>query len=516
MTIHKQQQQITLLFATFIIAICGLIYELLISTLSSYLLGDSVYQFSLVIGLFMTSMGIGAWFSRFIEGELPKQFVRLQLLVGFLGGLSAPLLFFAFAVIGNYSPFLFIVIILLGSLLGIEIPLVIRILKQHFSLKTNVSNVFTADYIGALIAALVFPLVLMPQLGLMQSGLLIGILNTAIGLLALYVFKTEISRYPYLVAYGIGLLVLLILGFFVSASFVTRMESRLYQDTLIYAEDSSYQQRLILTKRNQRLRFYINGALQFDSFDEYRYHESLVHPAMSLVKPAENILILGGGDGLAIRELLSYEGIKKISVVDLDPAVTQLFKSKPLLQEINHNALNHHKVTIFNQDAWKFLENNQQLYDVIIIDLPDPNTISLSRLYSTVFYKLVKQHLSQAGVLVTQATSPLYSHKAFWSINKTLQQAGIAGEITENWYTLPYHVHIPSFGEWGFVLAARHPLKVERIQLAKRNYRFLAPLSLAQLFEFPKDMEKIEVEANTLSSQPLLKYYQEGWNQWYQ
>jgi spermidine synthase len=516
MPLHKQRQQITLLFATFIIAICGLIYELLISTLSSYLLGDSVYQFSLVIGLFMTSMGIGAWSSRFIEGELPKQFVRLQLLVGLFGGLSAPLLFFAFAVLGNYTPFLFLVIILLGTLLGVEIPLVIRILKEHFPLKTNVSNVFTADYIGALIAALVFPLVLMPQLGLMQSGLLIGVLNTAIGLLALFIFREKISQYQHLLGYGSVLLLLLILGFFVSSSFVTRMESRLYQDTLIYAENSSYQQRLILTKRNQRLRFYINGALQFDSFDEYRYHESLVHPVMSLVKSVENILILGGGDGLAVRELLSYQAIEKITVVDLDPAVTELFKTKPLLQKINHNALNHPKVNIFNQDAWKFLENNQQLYDVIILDLPDPNTISLSRLYSTVFYKLVKQHLSQAGVLVTQATSPLYSHKAFWSINKTLQQPSTAGEITQNWYTLPYHVHVPSFGEWGFILASRQLLKVEQIQLAKRDYRFLAPLSLAQLFEFPKDMEKIDVEANTLSSQPLLKYYQEGWKQWYQ
>ena len=516
MSVYKQRQQITLLFATFSIAICGLIYELLISTLSSYLLGDSVYQFSLVIGLFMTSMGIGAWSSRFIEGQLATQFVRLQLLVGLLGGLSAPFLFFAFAVLDNYTPFLFIIILLLGSLLGTEIPLVIRILKQHFSLKTNVSNVFTADYIGALIAALVFPLVLVPQLGLMQSGLLMGIFNTGIGLLALYVFRTEISRYRYLLGYGILLLLFLIFGFFISNSFVSRMESRLYQDPLIYAGNSNYQQRLVLTKRKQRLRFYINGALQFDSFDEYRYHESLVHPVMSLVKAAENILILGGGDGLAVRELLSYKSIKKITLVDLDPAVTQLFKSKAVLRQLNKDALNNPKVSIINQDAWKFLESNQQLYDVIIIDLPDPNTISLSRLYSTVFYRLVKQHLSQTGVLVTQATSPLYSHKAFWCINKTLQQTSLAGESIENWYTLPYHLHMPSFGEWGFVLASRRPLKVEKIQLAQRNYRFLSPLSLAQLFEFPKDMEKIEVEANTLSAHPLLKYYQDGWNKWYQ
>ena len=511
----KRLQQVTLLFSTFVIAICGLVYELLVGTLSSYLLGDSVYQFSLVIGLFMSSMGIGAWLSRFIQKELPKQFIRLQLLVGLLGGVSAPLLFFAFAVLGNYTPLLFLVVILLGSMLGIEIPLVIRILKEHFSLKTNVSNVFTADYIGALIAALLFPLVLVPQLGLMQSGFLIGLLNTSIGLLALFVFQTDITRYKSLFVTGILLFIFLITGFFYSSSFVSAMETRLYQDKVIFTQDSLFQQRLVLARRGERLRFYINGALQFDSFDEYRYHESLVHPVMGLTNNAENILVLGGGDGLAARELLHYPSIKKITLVDLDPAVTQLFKSKPLLQKINKNSLVDPRVEILNQDAWKFLESTPQLYDAIFIDLPDPNNISLSRLYSTAFYRLVKQHLSQAGVMVTQATSPLYSHKAFWCIEETLQQSGRDAEINEEWYTLPYHVHVPSFGEWGFVMSSRHPLRVDEIRLAEQNYRFLDQKSLPQLFEFPKDMQQVDVEVNQLSTHPLLQYYEEGWKKWY-
>ena len=508
-------QQITLLFATFIIAICGLIYELLISTLSSYLLGDSVYQFSIVIGLFMTAMGIGAWLSRFIEGELSKQFVRLQLLVGLIGGFSAPLLFFAFAVIGNYTALLFVAVIILGSLLGIEIPLIIRILKQHFSLKTNVSNVFTADYIGAFIAALLFPLVLMPQLGLMQSSLFIGVLNTAIACLALLIFRDEISRYHYWLAASLAVLLLLLTAFFTASAFVSNMENRLYQDKIIYAKDTKYQQRIVLTQRSGRLRFYINGALQFDSFDEYRYHESLIHPAMSLVKSAENILILGGGDGLAARELLKYPNIKKITLVDLDPAITTLFKSKAILQKLNQHSLNNAKVHIINQDAWKYLEADSQLYDVIIIDLPDPNNISLSRLYSSAFYRLVKQHLSQAGAIVTQATSPLYSQKAFWCINKTLQQSTHNAEQSEEWYTLPYHIYIPSFGEWGFILATRQPRQTNDIQLKPLAYRFLDDTVLKQLFIFPKDMAELDVEINQLSTHPLLKYYEQGWKQWY-
>jgi len=293
------------------------------------------------------------------------------------------------------------------------------------------------------------------------------------------------------------------------------MESRLYQDKVIYAEDSTFQQRLALTRRDNRVRFYINGALQFDSFDEYRYHEALVHPTMGLVNHAENILILGGGDGLAARELLHYPSIKKITLVDLDPSVTQLFKNKPLLQSINKNSLNDPRVEVINQDAWKFLETRQQLYDVIFIDLPDPNNISLSRLYSTVFYQLVKQHLSQAGVMVTQATSPLYSHKAFWCIETTLQQATINGENQQKWYTLPYHLHIPSFGEWGFVMTARHTLQVDDIKLLNKEYRFLNKAALPQLFQFPADMKKVPVEVNQLSTHPLLRYYQAGWNKWY-
>lgn len=506
----KKLQQVALLFATLMIAICGLVYELLAGTLSSYLLGDSVYQFSLVIGLFMSSMGIGSWFSRFIEHELPSGFVKLQLLVGLLGGLTAPILFFAFAVLDNYTPLLFLLVLMLGGMLGVEIPLIIRILKEHASLKVNLSNVFTADYIGALFAALLFPLVLIPQLGLLQTGFLFGVLNIGIGLLALYIFREQIPHLRRLSAIALVTLVVLIIGFAYSDKFTRSMENRLYQDEIIHTQDTDYQ-RIILTRRQQRLRFYINGALQFDSHDEYRYHESLVHPAVGSVNNPQQVLILGGGDGLAIRELLHHETIKYITLVDLDPAVTQLFSNNAALQLLNKNSLSHPKVTIFNQDAWKFLEKNKTLFDVVLIDLPDPNNPSLSRLYSTSFYKLLKQHVSQQGVIVTQATSPLFARDAFWSIEKTLAQPANG----ENWHTLPYHTYIPSFGEWGFVMASRRLLSPEKIRLTQ-EHRYLRQNMLAQLFQFAPDMAQVDVEINQLTTHPLLKYYEDGWAHWYE
>jgi len=503
-------QHVALLFATFMIAICGLVYELLAGTLSSYLLGDSIYQFSLVIGLFMSSMGIGSWFSRFIEQELPSSFVKLQLLVGLVGGLTAPILFFAFAVLDNYTPLLFLLVLLLGGMLGVEIPLIIRILKEHASLKVNLSNVFTADYIGALFAALLFPLVLIPQLGLLQTGFLFGLLNVVVGLLALYVFRKQIPQLRTVSLIAAATLTVLIAGFIYSDSFTSNMENRLYQDDIIHSQDTDYQ-RIILTRRQQRIRFYINGALQFDSHDEYRYHESLVHPALGVARNPQQVLILGGGDGLAIRELLMHKGIEHITLVDLDPAVTQLFSGNAQLRELNQNSLADPKVTILNQDAWKFLEKNGTLFDVVLLDLPDPNNPSLSRLYSTSFYKLLKQNVSQQGVIVTQATSPLYAREAFWSIEKTLAQTTNG----EKWQTLPYHTYIPSFGEWGFVMASRQNLSPEKVRLSQ-EHQYLSQNMMPQLFQFAPDMAKVDVDINQITTHPLLKYYEDGWAHWYE
>jgi spermidine synthase len=511
----EHQKQVALLFSTFVIAICGLIYELLAGTLSSYLLGDSIYQFSLVIGLFMSSMGLGAWLSRFFEKKLPDTFVKLQLLIGLLGGFTAPVLFFSFAVIDNYTPLLFLTTMLLGAMLGIEIPLIIRILKDEFTLKLNVSNVFTADYIGALIAALLFPLILVPQLGILKTGFLFGLFNVGVGLLGWLVFKHELENKKLLIVKIIIAFMLLIAGFIYSDKFTSRMENRLYQDEIIYAETTPYQ-RIVLTRRDTRLRFYINGALQFDTIDEYRYHESLVHPAMLLTRHHENILILGGGDGLAIREILKYPDVKHIDLVDLDPAVTRLFGSNKTLAALNENSLEDKRVNIINQDAWKFLENNQALYDVIIIDLPDPNNLSLSRLYTREFYTLIQQHLAATGTMVTQATSPMYSRKAFWSIATTLESLQDKHLIEENhWYTLPYHSYIPSFGEWGFVLASRIKPDWHRIR-PDANMRYLTVDILHSMAIFPPDMMKLPVEVNQISSHPLLKYYEDGWSKWYE
>lgn len=471
----------------------------------------------------MSSMGLGAWLSRYVRDPLPDKFIALQLLIALLGGLIAPILFFAFAIIDNYTPFLWLLTVMLGSLLGVEIPVIIRILKQHFTLKLNVSNVFTADYIGALIAALLFPLVLVPQLGLIQTGFVFGLLNTVVAAMTLYVFRAELQRLVVLGGAVIVVGLVLVIGFLNANAFTTQMENRLYQDEVIHAQSTPFQ-RLILTRRGERFRFYINGALQFDSYDEYRYHESLVHPAMSAAGSVESVLLLGGGDGLAARELLKYPEVQQITLVDLDPAVTQLFSNNPVLTDLNDGALTHPKLNIVHADAWQYLQESDQLYDVIIMDLPDPNNPSLSRLYSQTFYLLVQQHLSATGVMVTQATSPLYAREAFWCINET-----IASVDSYSWRTLPYHVYVPSFGEWGFIMASKLRLSTikwsEKLgeknvmfsyeKRAGQSLRYLNASIAKSMFEFPSDMAKVAVKINSLSRHPLMQYYQKGWEHWF-
>jgi len=502
--VNNRTKEVALLFGTFLIAICGLIYELLEGTLSSYLLGDSIYHFSLVIGLFMSSMGIGAWLSRFIEHHLERAFVQLQLTIALLGGFSAFMLFFAFAYIDNYSAFLYLITISLGTMLGIEIPLIIRILKESFSLKTNISNVFTVDYIGALFASLLFPLVLVPQLGLMQTSFLFGMVNLFVGSLAWYIFKEFLEkRY---ILYIFSVFVILLLGFWQSNQLTSMIENRLYRNNIIYSEQTPYQ-KIIVTANHGRVQFYINGSIQFDSIDEHRYHESLVHPVMMTAKAHENILIIGGGDGMALREVLKYEKVNNITLVDLDPAITTLFKENPTLSKLNDNAYNNSKVTVVNQDAWKFIENSKLLYDVIILDLPDPNNISLSRLYSQTFYQLLKSKLSKSGAMVTQASSPMFSRKAFWSIKKTMQSTKL--------YTQAYHTYIPSFGEWGFVLASHFPIDFKKKE-PLHNLKYLNKEVMNKMTIFAKDIEELKVESNKLSNHKLIYYYNEGWEKWYE
>lgn len=503
-----------LLFSVFCIAVCGLIYELLAGTVSSYLMGDSVYQFSIVIGVFVSSMGFGSYLTRFLDKNLPDRFVLIELIIGVVGGYSAVILFFAFAVIENYTPILFLVTFVLGALIGLEIPLVIRILKDLSALKVTVSNVFTIDYIGALIASLLFPIILVPRLGLTRTAFLFGSINVAVAFLGLFAFKDILKERRSLFITAILASALLALGFFQSSRISTYLENRLYEDDIIFSTQTPYQ-KIVVTRDGNDVSLFIDGSIQFNSKDEYRYHESLVHPAMSLAGRRSHVLIMGGGDGMAAREVLKYRDVESVTVVDIDKVITGLFKTNKLLSQLNNGSFSNPKVKVLNEDGWKFLENSKAWFDVVIIDLPDPDNFNLSKLYTKSFYQLLSKHLTATSVVVTQASSPLYSREAFWCIFNTLSETGSPVEREEKLFTQAYHVYIPSFGEWGFVMASPSPVQWRNIKLVQ-PLKFLSEDVLKSMVEFPPDMKLLDTEINTIDTHKVIAYYEKGWSSWHQ
>ncbi|MDR2506664.1 MAG: polyamine aminopropyltransferase [Candidatus Accumulibacter sp.] len=490
-----------LLFSVFIVASCGLAYELIAGALSSYLLGDSVTQFSTVIGTYLFAMGGGSWLSRFIERNLVARFIQIEILVGLIGGFSAAGLFFIFVWLS--TPFklaLYLSVFLIGLLVGLEIPLIMRILKKDIDFRELVSQVLTFDYLGALAVSILFPVVLVPQLGLIRSGLLFGVLNVLIALWALRFFRGHLQKTAMLKAQGIAALTLLLAGFSGAGRFTSLAETHLYADEIIYSVSSNYQ-RIVITRWKDDVRLFLNNNLQFSSRDEYRYHEAMVHPGLTALPRARRALVLGGGDGLAVREILKHPQIESIVLVDLDPEMTRLFSTAPLLRKLNDDALLSPRVRIINADALQWLEENDESFDFIAVDFPDPSNFSIGKLYSAAFYRLLEKHMNAGAFAVVQATSPLYARRSFWCIVTTLESAGLK--------TAPYHVLVPSFGEWGFILAGRGGYVIPDKYAVET--RFLTADATPHLFHFPKDMARIDAEVNRLNNQALVHYFEDEW-----
>ncbi len=479
-----------------------MIYELIAGTLASYLLGDSVLQFSTIIGSYLFAMGIGSYLSRFIGRSLVAQFISIELMVGVVGGFSSSILFLAFAYTQGFRLILYCVVIVVGVLVGLEIPLLMRILKERFQFRELVAHVLTFDYLGALGASLLFPIVLVPKAGLVRSALLFGLVNAGVALWSTFIFRDQLPSIATLRTGCVAVLALLGGGFLFANQISSAADNSLYADEVIFARDTRYQ-RIVITKWKDDLRLFLASHLQFSSRDEYRYHEALVHPGLAALPGARRVLVLGGGDGLALREILKYPAVESVTLVDLDPEMTKLFTSHPLLSKLNGRSFSERRVHVINADAFAWLDTNRDFFDFAVVDFPDPTNYSLGKLYTTAFYRLLAKHLSRGGSFVVQSTSPLFARQSYWCIVHTLDSAGLR--------TYPYHVYVPSFGEWGFVLAAQteyHPPS----QLPA-GLRFLTASNVPELFRFPLDMQAVPADPNRLNDQVLVRYYEREWKE---
>ncbi|NRD20305.1 polyamine aminopropyltransferase [Winogradskyella eckloniae] len=491
-------------FAVFIAGLCSIIYELLISTTATYFLGDGVRQFSIIIGVYLFSMGIGAFFTKFLKNKPLIFFINVEYLLGFIGGISVPLLYMLFVYV---SPTVLqisclAIIFIIGLLTGMEVPLLTFALEDS-NIKNNLSNILSLDYIGGLIATLIFPFIILPFVGLYYSSLIFGIVNILLGIVLNYTLlkdKKRNSIYGFLV---ISVLVVLVIF---GGRFLEVWDQKIYKRPIVLNEQTPYQ-KIVMTKNSDDVRLYLNRVIQFSSSDEYRYHESLVHVPLAMHTSPKRVLILGGGENLASREVLKNHKVRQIDVVDIDSTMFQLAKENQYLKEINNHAATNDKVNLIAEDAFTFLFNNNEQYDIIIADLPDPTNQAIARLYSKQFFLMVKRNLKRDGVFVTQAGEIYFSNTVFSCINNTLKS------VFET--VKPYHTYIPSFGDWGFIIAKNSGLTNNiNANTLPKDLKFLNPNQVEQTFVFPKDIKIADTKLNTLDNPIILNYFLDDWGKW--
>ncbi|PCI93521.1 MAG: spermidine synthase [Flavobacteriales bacterium] len=495
--------------AIFATGVSGLTSEFILSTLASYFIGDTIIQWTVVLSIMLFSMGIGSQVSRVVVKHLLVTFLLVEFTLSLLISFS-PLIVYSLA---SKSEFIHILIyglaLLVGFCIGFEIPLATRLNEAHESLDKNISNILSWDYIGSLVGGLSFAFFGLPYLGITNTAFLFGSLNFIVAVILFWKYQGYKLEYKnWIISTIIFLFTVLSLGFIYSEQIILFGEQSRYKDKIVYQEQSKYQ-KIVITQWKEHFWLFINGNQQLSTFDEFLYHEPMVHPIMALTPEHKNILIIGGGDGFNVKELLKYDDIDNITVVDLDPVMTNLGLEFSGLLQYNDSALHDSKVKILNKDGFSFLEKSELFYDLMIIDLPDAKNLEINKLYTQEFYQMAYRLLRPNGNIITQAGSPYYATRGFYCINKTMRSAGFE--------TLPMHNQVLTLGEWGWIIGSKHYNKEQMISIMKRgsyeklNNKWLNNESINLITSFGKPLfDTSSVEINTINSPVLYRYYLDG------
>ena len=504
-------RRILLLGASLACAACGLVYELGLLNLATSLTGSSLRSSSIVLGTFVFAMGIGSIVSKALVERPLAGFVGIELALATIGGTSGLLLYLGYARYDLYEPGVLAFALVIGALIGAEIPLLMELLQglRETAASRDTADLMAADYLGALVGGLAFPVPAGPRFGLVQSSLAAGVLNVACALLVVLAASPGRTLWRAAAPFT-AVLVLLGVVWARTDGWLVDARQRLYDDPIVSATRSPYQDVVLTRSGNGKdLRLFLNGDLQFSSVDEYRFHEALVHPAMGRPTPVRRVLVLGGGDGLAVRELLRYPEVEEITLVDLDPAVTDLARTDPRVVALNEDALADPRVDVVHADAMRWVDDRaregDERFDVVIVDFPDPDDLAVARLYSVEMYLGIRAVLAPDGAISVQSGSPWFAPDAFWCVERTLAEAGFA--------TVPYHVDVPSFGDWGFVAA--QPAADGPPDLAvdpSVTTRFLTDAELTAAKVFAADRDRRDVRPSTLDDPVIADYTARGWN----
>lgn len=505
--LSSKRKSFVLKLALFATGFSGIVAEYILSTLASYFIGNAILQFTLIVSIMLFSMGLGSRLSKLFTKKIVFYFVIAELILSILVSFSAITSYIIFGVTNNSWIIIYFLSIAIGLLIGVEIPFATRINNEFEELRFNISNILEKDYYGSLAGGLFFAFIGLPYLGLTYTPFVLGFINLIVSFWLFYALRNSIStklQKLLYILYGVVFTIILI-GSIFAKPLVMFGEQAKYKDKIVFTKQTEYQ-KIVITSWQEWHSLYINGNQQLSTFDEYLYHEPMVHTAAGITESRKNILILGGGDGCIARELLKYPDVEKITLVDLDPTMVEIGKTHPIFKNLNKNALNNIKVNTITADGFTFLEDIKERYDLILADLPDPNNVDLNKLYTKEFYTLCYRALTDNGIFITQSGSPYYATKAFYCIEKTLRAA--------NFKTLPIHNQVLTLGEWGWIIAKKgdlHPKDIENISLENVSLKWLTKESLPALTHFGKPLaDTTGLEINTIFTPTLYTYYKAG------
>lgn len=492
----------------------GLIYEYVLSTVMTYLLGNSIEQFSVTVGLMFFMMGVGGFVQKLFRSSLVETFIAIELLLVIAGGFSPLVMQWLFAYApDSFSGLRLIYIAVIGLMIGVEIPLVMRINEQFSSsLDNNIASTWAWDYVGGALGVVAWIWMLRQFIPLTHISFFVAACNLIVAIIALaYFWRHGLlgrkSNGPVGVAICSIIVAVILAGYVQSGDWSKMINQRLYDSPIVFEVTSKYQVITITQAPDvdapdgQNTELFLNGNKQFSSKDEAIYHELLVHPAMNVALQRKNVLVLGGGDGMAVREILKYKDVESVTLVDLDPEIVKLARDNQLLSDLNRDSFKDARVqvlatngvndtgakrdilaedeenstidceeiteddgdrrsecirtsaskkigevNIYTIDADQFLSSVKGAWDIVVVDLPDPNSIELAKLYSVEFYEKIRSVMSPNGALVVQSTSPYHAKETYLCILRTIAAGGFG--------VVPYHENVPSFGDWGWVLAS--------------------------------------------------------------
>ncbi|WP_142194106.1 polyamine aminopropyltransferase [Streptomyces calvus] len=488
------------LAGVFVCAACGLVYELELVALATYLMGDSVTQASVVLSVMVFAMGIGSLAAKRLRRHAAAAFGAVEAGLALVGGCSAMVLYAVFAWTGDWGGvwasgprgLLVAFSLATGLLIGAEVPLLMELIQRIRRQDAGgaVADLSAADYVGALVGGLAFPFLLLPFLGQLTGALITGAVNAVVGgALVLGLFRQDLPPRArrLLVAANICVLAVLATAAVLVDDFERAARHAMYGADVRVALHTDVQEVLLTGGRDGRpLNLFLDGRLRVSGRDERRYHEALVHPAMN--GPHHRVLVLGGGDGLAVREVLRHTGVHRVDVVEADAGVVRLARRDRALSALNAHALDDPRVRVFVADAFDWLRRAPAaVYDVVVSDLPHPGITENTKLYSQEFYGLARRMLAADGRLVVHGGAMASRPRDFWTVDATVRAAGFR--------TVAYRVRGRQDGyaagpdrgqartahahrDWGFVLAARHE-PAPRLDPAGPRPRTLTDAALA-------------------------------------